>query len=206
LSSGELVEFEQGDVVHAEFDNRDYAFKLYELGESGVDIVVNNFLYVSLGEGEEKKLDLDGDSYLDIAVLLDSVSGGKARVSFSVLDGEHAGGNAGELLSVISRNQSIQLKFLVLIFLVFIVIGLLFVIKAYFLPYMNVKKFTSRETSHNAFVSLVREFHSVRKKDKRRAVRLGKRMRHMYGYLPVKEKRSFKSEIDSVNRFLVRNK
>ena len=206
LIIGGDIEVLQGDVIPVNVKGDDYSIKIFEINNTGnkVDMTVNNFLFFSLKNSESKKLDLNGDNSYDLLITLKGINEEKANVFIKSIDEKKAvGDRLDEALATIKQNSAIQSRLIILISLLFIIILVLYFIKTYLIPTINLKKRTAREKPTSAMNYLLDEFNDAKKSnDNKKAKRIANKAQSLYKHLPESDKKNYKSNIKSMERYL----
>jgi len=206
LSVGSYIPVSIGDIIPVSVKNEDYSIKVYDINESDnrVDLTVNNFLFFSLKKSETKKMDFNGDNYYDILITLDDIGNQNATLFIkSINEKRDTADQIGEALSVIQKNSDIQSKVIFLFCLIFIVIIIIYFIKAYLAPAMKLKKRTEREKPESVMDYLYEEFNKLKKSGNYKdATKIVNKAKSLYKHMSGEDKKNFSSKMKSMERYI----
>jgi hypothetical protein len=206
LNTGGEVSITKGDIIPLTVKNVDYSIKFYDINytSNSIELIINDFLSFSIKPLENKKLDLDGDNYYDLLIILKDINNGKANLYIkSIYEKKDVGDRLDEALLTIKQNSAIQSKVIILVGLFFIIILVLYYIKAYLAPAINLKRRTAREKPSSVMNYIIGEFNnSKRAGNDKDARKIANRAISLYKHMNDDEKREFRSNIKTMERYI----
>ena len=206
LLLGQDVNVTKNDIIPVSVKNEDYSIKVFEVNNSNkkVDLIVNNFLYFSLSNGETKKLDFNGDNYYDILITLKDVNDNHATLFVKSINEKKAvEDNLNEALLTIQKNSAIQSKLVISIALIFIILLVIYFVKVYLAPAIKTKRRTEREKPGNVMDYLIDEFNDLKSSGKTgEARKILNKAKNLYSHMSENDKKIFKSKIKSMEKYI----
>lgn len=204
LTNGIPISIEAGDVIPIAIGTDDYTLKAYELKQNEANFITNNNLHFTAKQNLDKRIDLNGDNYYDLSIKLRSTSGNNAEISFQkITEKQNIGGNMAELMNQFEEDQKTQSRILTLTLLIAGLILLFYITKSYFIPTFKNKRKMSRKTEKEAFSDLYEKCNELKKQGNTvQAKKVCKKLNHLYGYMPDKEKKKYKSQMDSIAKYI----
>jgi hypothetical protein len=191
LVNGIPITIEVGDVIPITIDTNDYTLKIYEINQDNIKFITNNFLYFSVKQNINKKLDISGDNYYDILIKVEGITDNTAEISFQkITEKQNIGGNMAELLNRFEEDQKTQSRIITLTLLIAGLILLFYIIKSYFIPTIKNKRKMARKTEKEAFDDLFDKcIELIKEGNKEQAKKVYKKLNHLYKYMPEKKKK-----------------
>lgn len=199
-----------GTIINLEKNQKKHKLLIadIDLKKEKINILLDEKSLISLSSYEEKKINLNSDSFYDLVVSTEKIEFGKVTLSLKSIKEEIGiiellDAKIGNLFMTMENDYKIILNIIIIILLILLIVLVYYLINSFVLPEWKLQKKIEKSQPLDAFDFLKKEIKSSLKEgNKNKAKSLYSRLKNLQNNLSEKEKKKVSSQLKEIESYI----